>query len=131
MKELLLKEGVSVQIDKAIGWQLQPIDIWVKRTIELIAGRPMENREMAQFIIGNSANPERVNMGIWYFSAYVCESQYRHGTCLGSIHDARNELKDFIRNKTLEYKNFQERCSKHAENQRNQEVTPATSWVDR
>lgn len=78
VKELLLKEGVNVQIDEAIRWQLQPIDIWVKRTIELIAGRPMENRETARFIIGNSANPERVNMGIWYFSAYVCESQYRH-----------------------------------------------------
>jgi hypothetical protein len=131
VKELLLKEGVSVQIDETKRWQLQPIDIWVKRTIELIAGRPKENRETARFIIENSANPERVNMGIWYFSAYVCESQYRHEKCLGSIDDAKNELNHFIRNKTLEYKNFQEICSKRAENRRNQEVAPAASWVDR
>ena len=89
VKELLLRGGVSVQIDKAIRWQLQPIDIWVKRTIELIAGRTMENRETAQFIVENSANPERANMGMWYFSSLVCGSQYRHNhTC---AHPRRQE----------------------------------------
>jgi hypothetical protein len=119
-KELLPEGGVSVRIDSGIRWRLQPIDVWVKRTIELITkGRPMKDLEAARFIVENSENPERVNMGIWYFSACVCESQYRHKKRLASIDDAKNELEDFKRNKTLEYKNFQETCSKHAENQRN------------
>jgi len=106
-KELLPEGGVSVQIDGSIRWQLQPIDIWVKRTIELIARRRMENREAARFIVQNSANPERANMGMWYFSSLVCGSQYRHNSCLRAIPDARNRLEKFIRWKTEEYTKFQ------------------------
>jgi hypothetical protein len=114
VKELLPEGGVSVQIDTGIRWQLQPIDRWVRRTIELIGGTAMEDRETAQFIVANSANPERVNMGIWYFAALVCESQYRHELCLHTIDAARNELERFIRSKTLEYKNFLQICSEQA-----------------
>ncbi len=112
-KELLPDGGVSVQIDSSIRWQLQPIDIWVKRTIELIAGRRMENdREAAQFIVDKSANPERVNMGIWYFSSLVCGSQYRHSSCLRkNPDDAKRELEKFIRRTTLQYDNFQKAAS--------------------
>ena len=112
-KELLPEGGVSVQIDSGIRLQLQPIDIWVKRTIELIAGRRrMENREVAQFIVENSANPERANMGIWYFSSLVCGSQYRHNSSLRTVPDARNQLEKFIHSKTLECKNFQNAVSR-------------------
>lgn len=111
-KELLPHGGVSVQIDGSIRWQLQPIDIWVKRTVELIAGRAMQNRETAQFIVDNSVNPERANMGIWYFSSLVCGSQYRHNSCLrNNPDDAKKELEKFIHRTTLEYENFQEAAS--------------------
>lgn len=101
-KELLLEGGASVQIDGSIRWQLQPIDIWVKRTIELIAGRRMESGEAAKFIVQNSPNPERANMGIWYFSSQVSGSQYRHNLCLRAIPDAENQLKKFIRSKNFQ-----------------------------
>ena len=105
-KELLPEGGVTVQIDSSIRWQLQPIDIWVKRTIELIARRTMENSEAARFVVQNSANPERANMGMWYFSSLVCGSQYRHSSCLRAIPDARNQLEKFIRWKTEECTKF-------------------------
>ncbi|HIJ53155.1 MAG TPA: hypothetical protein HPP66_08385 [Planctomycetes bacterium] len=88
---------------------LQPIDIWVARTVILLDenefsklkgkiknGRSLNNKDkvkLAEWIVrqseGNAANPELVNMGIWYFCSRIATSGYRLNRVLENLNDLR------------------------------------------
>lgn len=58
-------------------WLLQPIDIWVYRSVELLGTNELDK---ARFIVNASTaagvGPEAVNQGMWYFGAVMAGSEY-------------------------------------------------------
>lgn len=91
---------------------LQPIDIWVARTVisldenefsylkeKMKNGRSLNNKDkvkLAKWIVrqseGNVANPELVNMGIWYFGSQIAISEYRLNKVLEDLNVLRRAI---------------------------------------
>jgi len=74
---------------------LQPIDIWLRRTIRTLTNnQEMSDSSVANWIVcesgKNKVNPELINMGIWYFGAQVATSEYRLNKALNDIKYANN-----------------------------------------
>ncbi|MBN1225245.1 MAG: hypothetical protein JXB23_18495 [Candidatus Aminicenantes bacterium] len=79
---------------------LQPIDIWVKRTVEFLSGKKdLDKGQVAEWIIQNAIqddlNPEHINMGIWFYGAYIANSEYRLNKTLRKIDEAQNLIDEF------------------------------------
>jgi hypothetical protein len=61
---------------------LQPVDVWVRRVAESLGAPAVfaDPRPAASFIVEQSLDagitPERVNQGMWYFSAEVAGTEY-------------------------------------------------------
>ncbi len=79
---------------------LQPIDVWVRRTVELIgkpygpngsppSQNPARDKAIAWWIVQQSHkagfNAEKVNQGMWYFASQVAGSEHR---LTGAMHEA-------------------------------------------
>ncbi len=102
-----LKEVASVTTNN-LRFLLQPIDIWIWRTVHIMQDiedfprlgqvSEQEIEKTAQFVVNRAFNhnPERVNMGMWYFAAMVCESEYRHGTLMRDLEAAQIAWNDFV-----------------------------------
>ena len=88
-------------------WLLQPIDIWVLRTVNRLSNklldvnRDTDREEAAKFIVDNSNNPELVNMGMWVFGARVCDSEYRHIKYLRDFEMAKMELRNYLKEQNI------------------------------
>jgi len=88
---------------------LQPIDVWVERSVRILSNNPHLNRQqVANWIVNNSLannlNPERINMGIWFFCSQIVISEYRLNRILRNFNAAQNLLIDYrnrIRNVCL------------------------------
>jgi len=79
---------------------LQPIDIWVERTVQYLAGnRNMSKTQVANWIVTNSLqynlNPEYINMGIWFYCSLIANSEYRLNRSLQNINIAYSLINDF------------------------------------
>lgn len=111
---------------------LQPIDIWVARTVISLAGsgfsrlkekiknvRSLNNKSkagLADWIIDksgrNAVNPEMVNMGIWYFCSQIAISGYRLNRVLENLNDLSmakslaHEHAMWIKNACKNYQDF-------------------------
>lgn len=107
------KELYSITaIEPTLRYLLQPIDVWVWRTVNILQGPQevpslsdagdTERKDAAQFIVDSSCNPERVNMGMWYFAAMVCQSEYRHGERLRGVESARKAWGEYVREREEE-----------------------------
>lgn len=103
-----VKELYSITaIEPTLRYLLQPVDIWIWRTANILQGReefPLlsdvgeaERKDAAQFIVDSSRNPERVNMGMWYFAAMVCGSEYRRGVHLQALASAEKAWSEYVR----------------------------------
>lgn len=71
---------------------LQPIDTWVKETCkDLFNNNNIKKTQLAECITKISLkfeiNPEKVNMGMWFFGSNIVESKYRLKTLLKSHPD--------------------------------------------
>jgi hypothetical protein len=78
---------------------LQPIDIWVERTIKILNNNQNMNMDqVADWLVQNSVNPERVNMGIWFFCSQIIASEYKLNRVLDDLNTAQNLLQNY-RNK--------------------------------
>lgn len=81
---------------------LQPIDTWVKRTVKiLLCGNQAvnETEEVADWIVKTSIqhniNPQRVNMGIWFFGSTIAKSEYRLKEALKDLNYAQKLVNGF------------------------------------
>jgi len=80
---------------------LQPIDTWVKRTVEILTNdENMNNRQqIAEWVVSNclenNINPERVNMGMWFFCSQIVKSEYKLRRILNNLNDAQNLLQEY------------------------------------
>ncbi len=79
---------------------LQPIDTWVERTVKILCGnQAMDETEVADWIVKTSIqhniNPQRVNMGIWFFGSTIVESEYRLKKALNDLNYAQKLVNDF------------------------------------
>jgi len=88
--------------DKQNRHLLQPVDIWVERTIKTLANDyNLTKKLVAKWIVNNSIqynlNPERINMGIWFFSSEIVGSEYRLNNMLKNLNEAKNLVNDFKR----------------------------------
>ena len=82
LKEYRALKGEEVKIKREDRWYLQPIDIWVRRIInESEQDKGISDKEIAEKIVdislNNELNPERVNMGMWFFSANIIGNRYK------------------------------------------------------
>lgn len=90
---------------------LQPIDIWVERTVTYLAGNQNMNKtQVANWIVTNSLqynlNPEYINMGIWFYCSLIANSEYRLSQSLQNVNVAHSLVKDF----SLRIKNVCKKC---------------------
>ncbi len=80
-------------------WLLQPIDVWVERTVNNLSSQNMTRRGIANWIVNNSLiynlNPEYINMGIWFYSALIVGSEYKLNQSLQNINEAQRLINDF------------------------------------
>lgn len=80
---------------------LQPIDTWVERTVKILCGNQAmnETEEVADWIVKTSIqhniNPQRVNMGIWFFGSTIAKSKYILEKALKKLDDAIELVNDF------------------------------------
>ena len=79
---------------------LQPIDIWVRRTIQLLTNdQNMADNQIREWIVQESVkfnlNSERVNMGIWFFCSQIVKSDYRLKTIINNLNNAQNLVNNF------------------------------------
>jgi len=79
---------------------LQPIDIWVERTVQYLAGNQNMNKtQVANWIVTNSLqynlDPEYINMGIWFYCSLIANSEYRLSRSLQNINMAHSLINDF------------------------------------
>ena len=93
-------------------WLLQPIDIWVERTIKTLnRNQNMNKQQVAHCIVDNSIqyhlNPERVNMGIWFYCALIAGSEYRLNQSLQDIKIAQSFICNFYTRINYMYENCQ------------------------
>jgi len=99
LRDLVVVVGINVaDINKRE--YLQPIDIWVERTVKKLAGnKNMSIRQIAKWIvincIQNNLNPEHVNMGIWFFCASIANSEYRLNQALANMDMTHCLVSDF------------------------------------
>lgn len=76
---------------------LQPIDIWIERTVRILTNNQRINRnKVAKWIVENSNQPELVNMGIWYFCSQIAVSEYKLKIALGDLNIAKSLLDEHI-----------------------------------
>ena len=68
LRDLAVWFDLTPNVDR---WYMQPVDVWVRRTVKLLSGSNMSDEEIAKWIVRNSENPERANQGIWYFASQV------------------------------------------------------------
>ncbi len=104
------------EIAPNLRFLLQPVDIWVWRTVNILQGheefpslwdaKESARKDAAQFIVNSSHDPERVNMGMWYFAAEVCGSEYRHGLYLGKPESAEEAWHNYVQWKVEEAKHL-------------------------
>lgn len=92
---------------------LQPVDIWVERTIRILSNQNLNKVAIAKWIVDNSLmnnlNPEHVNMGIWFFCSQIIISEYNLNKALINFNIAQNLLNNYkerIRNVLQICKNF-------------------------
>lgn len=79
---------------------LQPVDVWVERTVRILSNNRQLNREaVANWIVTNSlinnVNPEHVNMGIWFFCSQIITSEYKLNRTLVNFNTAQDLLNDY------------------------------------
>ena len=112
---------------------LQPIDIWVARTVisldknefsylkeKIRNGRSLNNKDklkLAEWIVRqsgrNAANPELVNMGIWYFCSQIAISKYRLNRVLENLNDL-SRAKSLAHKHAMWIKNVFKNCQNFA-----------------
>lgn len=79
---------------------LQPIDVWVERTVKILVNNQENNRnQIANWIVNTSmrynVNPEYVNMGVWFFCSNIVGSEYKLRNVLNDLNTAQNLVNDF------------------------------------
>lgn len=78
---------------------LQPVDIWVERAVRILANNQGMNKDqVAKWIVntsGQQVNPERVNMGIWFFCSNIVASEYRLCKALNTLNIAQQFVNEF------------------------------------
>lgn len=94
---------------------LQPIDVWVQRTVSRLADiAPNQKQAIAEWIVNASlehkVNPELVNMGVWFFCSTIVGSEYRLQSILNSLESAQTLAHQY----SLKVASTNERCQNFA-----------------
>lgn len=91
----------DVEVEEYARYLLQPVDIWVKRTVEVLSPEGKKGDEdKARWICEESrksnANPERVNKGVWFFGAEIVDKKSKLGEALKNICDKARSYFDTL-----------------------------------
>lgn len=100
LRDLVNVMGINLTNQTKDRHLLQPIDIWVRRTIQLLTNdQNMADNQIREWIVQESVkfnlNPERVNMGIWFFCSQIVKSDYRLKTIINNLNNAQNLVNNF------------------------------------
>jgi hypothetical protein len=104
LRDLMEFQSLNVEkinIEEKDRWLLQPIDIWVRRIVEvenkeLKKKKDMEiAKEIVSISLENNLNPEHVNMGMWFFGSRIIGNKYE----FYSLYKLKNydEFKDNVK----------------------------------
>jgi len=79
-------------------WRLQPIDIWIRRIVELRSPDMQDKRyeDVAKWIVENCEKPEHSNQGMWYFGARIVGSEMLLDRSLQDMDQFKNTIKGHI-----------------------------------
>lgn len=75
---------------------LQPVDVWVRAVTTQLKGGTPADVGIAKWIVQQSAEPEAVNQGMWYFCSQVAGSHYRVSRSLNDLVDAKALVNEHI-----------------------------------
>jgi hypothetical protein len=76
---------------------LQPIDVWVRRYVSRVARRSLTDTEVARWLCQESAAPEAVNQGLWYFASQIAGSDVKLRRALTDSAYAQDLVERYIR----------------------------------
>lgn len=75
LRDVAVRYGLAPGTDRHL---LQPIDVWVRRTVRCMAKRDMlTDEDVARWIVDNCEESELANQGIWYFGSQIAQSEFR------------------------------------------------------
>jgi hypothetical protein len=98
LRDLAVRYGLAPKKDRHL---LQPVDVWVRRTVQRLANNNgMGAEEIAEWIVDQCGEPELANQGIWYFGAQIAQSEFRLFNALIDQEYAKVLVEDHLR--TLE-----------------------------
>lgn len=92
----------DVEVEEYASYLLQPVDIWVKRTVKELKSedREPDEDEARCWVYKKSkesnANPERVNKGVWFFGAEIVGKKSKLGEALKNICDKARSYFDTL-----------------------------------
>lgn len=77
LRDVAVKFGLPRDVSDDERLRLQPIDVWVRRTVRLLAhDGSLRDDEVGKWVVERSTEPEQANQGIWYFCSQVAHSSY-------------------------------------------------------
>jgi hypothetical protein len=113
LRDLAIMMNIDLNNDNN-RFLLQPIDIWVERTVIALSNQQLNKRQAADWVVNYSVRnlnqPELVNMGIWYFGSQIAKSEYNLYRVLNNIENAQCLVQDHItllRNICREYQDLE------------------------
>jgi len=96
LRDLAVRYGLTPK--KEDRHLLQPVDVWVRRTVQWLANKnKMTEAEVAKWIVSHCGEPELANQGIWYFGAQIAQSELRLFEALRSRKYAKMLIEDHFK----------------------------------
>jgi len=107
LRDIAVIFQLSPQRSRAL---LQPVDIWVRRTVRQIKKDiSLDDNECAKWIVDQSLDygrsPEAVNQGIWYLATQIVQSEYKLDLLLNDSKDDPSVLVRSVREHLLTLQN--------------------------
>ncbi len=113
LRDLVVATGIKLDDKTEYRYLLQPVDIWVRRTADLLISkfqyipksmpqqRMSEENRLKTWIVYASkeyrAEPELVNMGMWFFGSHVALSEYKlHKVINDGVNEAMKQMSSFL-----------------------------------
>lgn len=94
LRDVAVRYGLTPRAERHL---LQPVDVWVRRTVHWMTNsNGMGDEHVAQWIVDECEKPELANQGIWYFGAQIAQSEFTLRKALGDRAWAWTAVQDHI-----------------------------------
>ncbi len=96
LRDVAMYYNLAPEVDRHL---LQPVDVWVRRTVHLIAQTDqLTDEQVALWLVDKCREPERANAAIWYWGAQVMRSDFLLRRSVRNLSNSRRRLKTHLAN---------------------------------